>query len=137
MLAKQVYWLLVMFIHYKTVFSYGNNVKSLMIYKVIIKHAKSPYSLIKSQQQIAEVLARSFPSLALHLGILDLSCLLILLVYTKHKTKRWNFRLTLRPHFTSLKLCKCSQIRVVLTPNRTKTNDCWLNHLQILHAHLN
>ena len=41
-------------------------------------------------------------------------------------------------HFNSLKLCKCSQIlspRVVSTPNRTKTNNYQLNHLQTLHAH--
>ena len=58
--------------------------------------------------------------------------------YIKDKIKRQNLGLTLHPHFTSLKLCKCSEIpdistRVASTPGRTKTNHHWLNHLQILY----
>ena len=43
-------------------------------------------------------------------------------------------------YFTSLKLCKCSQIphslpRIVSTPNRTKTNHHQLNHRQTTRTH--
>ena len=38
--------------------------------------------------QLAEGLRRSFPSLGIHKVILDSPCLLILLIYTKHKNKR-------------------------------------------------
>ena len=43
-------------------------------------------------------------------------------------------------HFTSLKLCKCSQIphpspRVASTSNRTETNHHWLKYLQTLQTH--
>ena len=42
-------------------------------------------------------------------------------------------------YFPFLKLCKCSWIlhplpRVASTPNRTKTNHYWLDHLQALHT---
>ena len=45
-----------------------------------------------------------------------------------------------RKLFTSMKLCKCSQIphpstKVVSTSNRTKFKHHWLNHLQTLHTH--
>ena len=42
---------------------------------------------------------RRFPPLGLHKRILNSPCLLILLIYTKHKTIRWNFGLT--PRFYS------------------------------------
>ena len=41
-------------------------------------------------------------------------------------------------HFTSLKLCNCSQIpppSLRVAPTRSKTNHRWLNHLQTLHTH--
>ena len=38
--------------------------------------------------QLAKCLRTNFPSLGLHKGILDSPCLLILLIYTKHKSKR-------------------------------------------------
>ena len=52
-----------------------------------------------------------------------------------HKVLEYSWR-----HFTSLELCKCSQIprpspRVASTPNRTKTNHHWLNHQQTLQTH--
>ena len=76
----------------------------------------------------------------LHREIFDSPCFLILLIYTKHKTKRGNPGLNLHPHFASMKLRKCFQIpytspRVASTPNRTKINHHWLNHLQILYTH--
>ena len=72
--------------------------------------------------QLAEGLRRSFPSLGIHKAVLDSPCLLILLIYTKHKTKRRNLGLIRCPHFTSLKLYTCSQIphpspRVESSPN--------------------
>ena len=83
---------------------------------------------------------RSFPSLGLHKEILDSPYLIILLIYTKRKTKTWKIGLTTRPHFIFLKLSKCSKIphpspRMGSTPNRTKTNHHWLNHLKILYTH--
>ena len=76
-------------------------------------------------------LRRSFPSLGLHKGILDSPCPLILLIFTKRKTKRRNHGLIPHSRFTSLRLGKCSRIslpspRVASTPNRTKTNHHWL-----------
>ena len=43
-------------------------------------------------------------------------------------------------HFTSLKLCKCSQMphsspRVAPTLNTTKINHHWFHHLQTLYTH--
>ena len=60
--------------------------------------------------QLAEGLRRSFLSLELRKQTFNSPCLLVLLIYTKHKTKRWNIGLTPLPHSSSLKLCKCSQI---------------------------
>ena len=64
-------------------------------------------------------------SLGSHKVILESPCLLVLFIYMKHKTKKLNLGLTKWLHFTSLKLCTCSQIthpspRVASTPNRTK-----------------
>ena len=72
-------------------------------------------------------------------GILYTPCFLIILIYTKDKTKRRNLGLTPRHHFTSLKLYKCFQIphpstRVVSTPNTRRTSHHWFNHLQVLHT---
>ena len=93
-----------------------------------------------SWAELVECLRRGFLSLGLHKGSFDSACILILLIYTKRKAKRWNLWLTPCPHFPSLKLCKCSQIshpspRIASTPNRTKTNHHWINHPQILHMH--
>ena len=57
------------------------------------------------------------------------------ILYPTHKVLEWSWR-----RFTSLKLCKCSQIsqpspRVASASNRTKTHLHWLNHLQKLHTH--
>ena len=66
------------------------------------------------------------PSLGLYKGILDFPCLLILLIFTKHKSKRWNLGLSPRLYFTSLKLCKYFQIqhpspKVASIPKRIKS----------------
>ena len=36
----------------------------------------------------------------------DSHCVLVFLIYTKHKNKWWNLGVTQYPHFSSLKLCK-------------------------------
>ena len=53
-----------------------------------------------------KVRGEAFYHWGLHKETFDSLCLLILLIYTKHKTERWNLGLILRPHFTSPKLCK-------------------------------
>ena len=81
-------------------------------------------TLFSNLLQLAEGLSRTFSSLGLHNRILGPPCLLMFLIYTKHKTKIRNLGLTSRLHFTSLKLYKRSQIphsspRVVSTSSRT------------------
>ena len=65
--------------------------------------------------------------------------ILMFLIYVHNVTTMFLYSLSLE--ITSWKLFKCSQIshlspRVESTPNRTKTNHHWLNHLQAIHITL-
>ena len=87
--------------------------------------------------QLAEGLRRTFSSLGLHKVILDSPCFPILLIYTKHKTNRWNLWLTQRPislFWNCASVLKYPTYHPQQHLNRTKTNHHWLNHLQILHT---
>ena len=98
--------------------------------------------------QHKESLKRSFPPLTLYKEISDFLCFLILLIYIKttrlkivltciliylSNTRNENHKFFEQPwrHFTSLKLCQCSQIpqpspRVTSTSNRIKTTKIGL-----------
>ena len=74
--------------------------------------------LISDLLWLAIGLRGSFPSLGLHKGIWDSPWLLILLIYTKHKAKRWNFASSF--HFSETMQILHSTCRVALTHNRKK-----------------